>query len=462
MKKLFVILLCFSLAMTGSVFARAEQTAYPESRHNYENNSDISWTYTHPDEAQSLFVTFGEGYLSSDEKDTDSITLTALEGRFSRTFYGDSLSGTTVYIPDGSFDIRLKTDSKGTGYGFKITDISTGLPEGQALIKYNLGDDSVYDVVNLNGKDSAEVTFNEIPAFTINGRNEALIGWKTETGEARYYLDEKNFGAVSETITVSKNETVDLYPVYTPVSIAPSEYYSFRNSGSNFRVNGDEYYMNILHILRLYMDWMFNLAVNPKLFLESFENLIAVTLNITGKWKGSCYGLCATVILQHFKMIDLLSSQGASSVSELKLDNDLMSTINYYQITQFATKYAENESNKGSSRYNDGIDEMFDSAKAGKPVLLSVYTPAINHTVILSGAYTASDSRRLLIIVDPNRAEYQNGRAAVIGIDADKSDFSFEGNIINKYYWADDFDYFNSFIPGKSINPKPFWAKLSS
>ena len=58
MKKTFCVFLAsLMLALTFVPFAFAVDP-YPESAHNYENNTHQTWTYTHPSTVAGLYVTF--------------------------------------------------------------------------------------------------------------------------------------------------------------------------------------------------------------------------------------------------------------------------------------------------------------------------------------------------------------------------------------------------------------------
>lgn len=58
--RLLSVLLSAALLITALVLPGTAATPYPESEHNYKNNTDQTWEYVHPGHPERLFVTFSE------------------------------------------------------------------------------------------------------------------------------------------------------------------------------------------------------------------------------------------------------------------------------------------------------------------------------------------------------------------------------------------------------------------
>ena len=99
----------------------ANSDSFPQSEHPYANNTDHSWTYTHPTDAASLKVTFSSETQFENAK--DYLYITGSDG-VERSYTGTMLKGATVTIPGNSFTIRLASDETITEYGFRIVNIA--------------------------------------------------------------------------------------------------------------------------------------------------------------------------------------------------------------------------------------------------------------------------------------------------------------------------------------------------
>ena len=99
------------------VFVDETLPAWPESEHPYANNSDITWTYTHPQAAGMLMFTFSDKcYLA----DGDSIIVKDGNGYQVSAYYGTDAAGASNMIGGNTFTIELHTNDEGVGYGFSI------------------------------------------------------------------------------------------------------------------------------------------------------------------------------------------------------------------------------------------------------------------------------------------------------------------------------------------------------
>ena len=117
--KAFVSLLVSLMLCLCVSGAMAE--GYPESAHPYDNDSDISWPYTHPEAAAYLAVTFSAD--TEFESNYDYLHITDNNG-ITRKYSGTDLQNRTVIVPGNSFELRLTSDGSATRYGFAIVQIT--------------------------------------------------------------------------------------------------------------------------------------------------------------------------------------------------------------------------------------------------------------------------------------------------------------------------------------------------
>lgn len=92
---------------------------YPESAHPYAPNTDETWTYTWPEEADYLRVSFS---MKCELADDDCLTLTDGNGDEHKYEYYN-LSGLSLYVKGKSFSLRLESDESDEAYGFRIDSI---------------------------------------------------------------------------------------------------------------------------------------------------------------------------------------------------------------------------------------------------------------------------------------------------------------------------------------------------
>ncbi len=108
--------------VTGSYYYYSDADGMPESAHNYDNYTDVSW-YIVREGATSISVTF-----SSDtqlENGYDYIEIYDCTDSLVGTYTYDQLMGETVAVSGDVMRIRLDTDGSVTYYGFRVVDIYT-------------------------------------------------------------------------------------------------------------------------------------------------------------------------------------------------------------------------------------------------------------------------------------------------------------------------------------------------
>lgn len=111
------------LGETTSFLVRVIREPYLESAHPYSSNTNQTWTYTHPEPAQQLAVTFS--WNTFVEWSGDFLDIYDAEDNIIGSYTGDELAGQTVIIPGNSFSIRLTSNEFVEGYGFRIDGIES-------------------------------------------------------------------------------------------------------------------------------------------------------------------------------------------------------------------------------------------------------------------------------------------------------------------------------------------------
>ena len=160
-----------------------DESTLPRSAHPYGNKSDNTYSYTYPEDASALRVTFSNKTFT--EKDYDIITLTDGNGK-STSYSGDELSGKTISVDGNSFKINLKTDHSGYYYGFDVIDVQpvngTAYPETLHPYSNNANDTYHYESKNENTKSlrvkfsSNTLTEKDYDIITVLDANGKVVG----------------------------------------------------------------------------------------------------------------------------------------------------------------------------------------------------------------------------------------------------------------------------------------------
>lgn len=516
MKKLLcVFLAALLLALTFIPFAFAVDP-YPESAHDYENNTHETWTYTHPTNVAGLYITFsydtefdaGELWFL-DENFTESQLLEYAENGFVQTgdflsifdengtmigtYTGKWLSGEKLYIPGNSFTLKLDTDEEGTAYGFRITRISPVM-EKYALLNYHL-DDEVKALVAVDGD-----TVHLPGSYKMRQYgHQMLIGWKTEDGKAYYYdntitpyvydeeADEYHYdhdiaATIDATDIVAKGMTTyDFYPIFAPLKMAKDEVFSFTNSSYVFNADIEEGYLyKPEHMRQFCKDWIATFGFSPMMPIAAAGLTFFMTIWPTQEFDGSCCGFPIAAMLQYYGKLDLLSRQGVSKVSELEPNEDLQSIINFYN-NQCTAAHVTNHNaiDRGSAEYRNQLKKLYETLLDGTPVYFEFYPGGQHplkliasagnvqefvasgaHGIMLAGAYTDGKGNHILIGWD-NRSEcYSNGTCDILYITPDFSDVYeqcyYDSNtyyLLDGFSWNEDISVYDSLKVEGTPNP---------
>ncbi len=458
MKKIISILLVFAmLAGVASISVSAEgedYSVYPESDHDYANDCWKTWKYIHPEETEGLFVTFSaDTYFEpgfSDEftnKNGDNITIRPLfedenqAFNFGDTgsFTGDELASKTIYIPASGFSISLYTDESVTAYGFKIDRIDTAIPENTNAICYNLkpnsaGIEKYYEFYNegetVTVADGIPSRFRKF-AGKFSGGNKYRCGWATEPGGELAYDD-------GSTITPNGG-VINLYAVYTPLSISADEVFIFQNFSEVFDRG---YFMTPEHHNIL-------LSNARRLGLPGWISYSFYKDFPQNEFQGACFGLASTVFLQHHGVIDMLSLQeDADTVIELKPTDEVVSTVNYYQALSVMSFLCQNKSYEpGTDGYKKQLKALFDTVSNGNPALLSIYTEeryifGNMHAMLVTGAYTDTEGNHYLLVYEAQK-DYAERNITVLPVASDFSSLSSRHG--SAFCWTDDYTHLEAF-----------------
>ena len=491
------ILLSAAMLLTALILPGTAANAYPESEHNYKNNTDATWEYVHPGQPERLFVTFSErtafavswvGYSYLEEGDLTEEALRELAetgwyspenddrlyvydntGALYGSYTGSELSGVTLLLPGDRFSLRLVADATGTDYGFAIDRISADMPEGVALVNYH-AEDAVYPLTVPAGE---TITLNPYYSDLKQYGDRMLVGWQTEDGRAwNYNPDDWSWNGPETDLVAESGAVYDLYPVYTPIGMRAEEVYSFTNSDDNF--DGGYYYTNHDYYRNI-GNWMATFGVTPFMPVAAAGLLVMTVYWPTFDFAGSCTGFPITEMLQHYGRIDLLSAQGASCVAELEPTEELTSIINVYNNNVVACHLVNNAGiDPGSEAYTAQLKKLYETAEKGTPVYFEFYPGgehpmkiisegdvggATNfwssgaHGILLTGAYRATDGTHILIACDCNSTAYVNGGCDIVTIDEDFTEIEYWGETLNGFSWNDDVSQFDSFKLTGVSNP---------
>ncbi len=475
MKRIVASVLVFTLLISSLVFtAYAKEydyfyiadSVYPESSHDYENNIFYTWDYTYSGEADGLFVTFSEDtYIDEGEHWADDeyggyydrdylIVQLNSEGSHVEYFFGDDAAGKTLYIPSNNFQITLTSDAEGSAYGFSIDRISTEPPVNETVIRYHFTSADKVDYYNCFGNGTAKVDYfyNELK----NG-NKVFIGWSFEpNGDPEVYAYDRLGGI---------GVTHDLYAVWMGPIIARKDSFSFLNGDVGYGGPAeDNYYMTDEHYYMMLGNLFKNFGLGP-----IPGAIVAAVLATYPKWphRGSCYGIATSVFLQHHGVVDFLEGTEYKSLSEMELDGDLTSRINYYQAQSASSFLCENLAPKpDTALYTEQLKRMYETVESGSPVLFSYYDYdseyliSMGHTVVMVGAFVNNQGDKFLVACDSND-RYYDGETHYFRISSDFSEiydcygqpYRITGSQVGGFNWTADYEQFTSFDINGNGNP---------
>ena len=506
MKKLFSILL--SAALLVSVLScTASANDYPQSAHNYENNTRMRWTYTHPEPADCLYVTFSaqsclaytrrvdtvtaddpeekirdfmdDGFLDEDEREQgDRLYVYDAQGDPVDCFDDDSLAGYTLRIPGSSFSLELVTDGQKTAYGFSIDRISTQVPDDIALIRFHGKDNTLSRLQSVG--ETVRLPYSQ--GMQQDG-NRILVGWETADGNAWYYNvahyeDEEWVGFNDTDCVVQGGREYDFYPIYADIAMTKDEVFSFTNGDNGF---GDRYHFMRTHYARLFPTWFTTFAFSPEAPLAFIAHLYITLIWPTLHYDGSCCGFPVLELMQHYGKIDLLSRQGAQTLAQLQPDEELLSTISYYNVNAAACHLVNHVGIvRGSAAYSEQLHALYETLASGKPVYFEFYPftrhpmhalldgtygeiLAGSHGILLTGAYTDHNGNHILIACDCNHLHYAEGTCDIAYINEDFTEIytdSFGIGPLDGFSWNETIDQFDAFALKGVSNPFAYHFRL--
>lgn len=505
MKKLLSVLLIAALCLSSCIFT-ASASAYPESAHDYANNCKETWEYTYPEPAEALYVTFSAKtyfapavYIDSVTRDDppevrqdvlyngfhssgpgDRLRIYDAGGNRFLSAEGDDLSGRTICLDGNSFTLELETDATGTAYGFSIDRISPQAPEEFVTVCYHMSDKTLHDIVPAG----ETVTPNERYGMIQDG-SRIVVGWKSADGREWFCDnvpdltgDESAQDAPAKSDLVAEaGKTVDLYPLYCNISMTKDEVFSFTNSPNHF---DNSYHFTRTHYLHLFTDWIATFSLTPLAPVAILVNAFFTLLWPTLDFAGSCCGFPVAELLQHYGKIDILSRQGVRSVSELQPDDELVSTISFYNVHAAACHPVNHVGiERGTAAYSEQLHALYDTLENGNPVYFEFYAGSRHpmqslaikrpqdifkgaHGILLTGAYTDDKGNHILIACDCNSLEYARGRCDIVYINPDFTNIwhGWSSSPLDGFSWNDSVDQFDSF-PAEGIpNPLAWHIEL--
>lgn len=513
LRKYTALLLCVLMVLPvlslNPVLAE-EENAYPESEHFYKNNYYNEWSYTYPDEADGLFVTFSDktrteetdsfSYITFGNKDEisfedvmdgwgnnkigDYISIFDKDNNLVDVYQGKELSGRTIFVPGNTFKISLTTDSSVTAYGFSIDDISTEVPEDSIIVLYDFGNGitkaECFDIDSLSRyyyyDEESGITYDAAPFdyqwYGYIAGDGAVIGWRGEDGRVYDYdineaMPNLKIGKTLFPLEDGKN-FYRFTSVKTPVTLNKDDVYNFINSAEYFGIDDNGgYYMTKKDYLRLVSSACIIHGVGPLALPAAVVSTILVGYP-KFKWNGSCIGFTTTVCLQKKGILDLVGTQeGAKCVNDLKPTSDLISLMNYYNAQAALTTVTKNKANYATEKeFSRQLEKMFKSVCDGNLVLMEFMSLSnvygTYHGFVLTGGYVDQYGNHVLFYYDDNDEEYgSDGKCSVCYIDPEFS------TIYTKHYgeletilWTDEFDSYKSIdINGKDNSVIHYWKE---
>ena len=346
-------------------------------------------------------------------------------------------------------------------------------------VYYNVDGDAFQEDYVVN----EPVTLREDMAMRQFG-NRMIVGWKTESGKEYYYDNtDLRYPSGETDMVLHSGETCTFYPIWCPIALTQDEVFNFVNADSYFDIGEQGTYLTQQHTSRFTQNWIAAFAWSPFAVPAALLGTFFMT-----KWledfHGACCGFAVSSLLQHYGKIDLLSKQGVSRVSELEPDEELISTLNYYNMQAAPCCIASHVAlQPGTQAYSDQLHALYDTLAAGRPVYFEQYgdyphvlrfilslpfaklrterqdlDKFMFHGVVLTGAYTDDNGNHILIMYDNNSWNYVSGTCNVLYIDPDFTQIhstyaANSGEILNGFTWNDTFDQYDSFKTEGTSNP---------
>ncbi|MBR1531098.1 MAG: leucine-rich repeat protein [Eubacterium sp.] len=214
-----------------------------------------------------------------------------------------------------------------------------------------------------------------------------------------------------------------------------SDTYSFSNSSSHF--GSKDYYVsdNDFEKISYYVK---NLYKNdPNRANTEINRLQELRYS---KWKGSCYGMAVTSILDKNNQIAFNENFGNGAktlydVSSPSKNSKVKSAINYYMISQ-KISYLRSKNikwyYKSDSNWKAGLKQLVSMSQKGKPMLFCYYFTDFGHAIVITGYSKNSDGSHSLYAYD-NRFPNKD---IVIAIDKD-----YNSCVVNGSENADAIEY---------------------
>ncbi len=506
MKKVLSVILVISLLASVLGISAFAAEAYPESEHDYANNSNQVWTYENPDHSAGMEITFSdecyfepyfyydgrygavpEEHLTQEVVDSiekngyyekgDVIYITDNYGHY-EAFTGDELAGKTIVIEGTCLKIELYSDSSVTAYGFKIDSIKSAGNEplsGETVaVNYFIDGEKVCTESCYEGN---EIRLPYEYRFKRNGNN-VIVGWKTEDGKESYYKTEYDvdeydyYGVKTGTgITAQADKEYNFYPIYAKVGLGAEEVFRFRNTSSVFDHDFGGYVYTKDAFRHQFIDWLSTFGLSPMLPLGILGLVFMTYFWPDMDFGGSCCGFAVASLLQHYGKIDLLSEQGVDNVRDLEATDEIQSTINVYNNAAVAAHLVNHWAfDPGTKEYTRQLKDLYATLEAGTPVYFELYpfsdeaplkaiskiiTDPFNnsifslfniangaHGIVLTGAYTNDKGDHILLGYDNNSSNYASGYFDFYRIDPDFTEID-EG-----YYYTeidDDGNYIEEY-----------------
>ncbi len=128
-----IISIYADMSECGGCEKNIDSSLYPESSHNYVNNTNETKTFSYPG-ASELEVTFSSSTYV--EQRYDYIYVYDGDNNQIGKYTGNELAGVTLTIPGDTFKVKLTSDGSYVYYGYSFTSINATVGYGEWTVEY--------------------------------------------------------------------------------------------------------------------------------------------------------------------------------------------------------------------------------------------------------------------------------------------------------------------------------------
>jgi uncharacterized repeat protein (TIGR02543 family) len=358
----------------------------------------------------------------------------------------NSAGGQLAYNDDGGTNTNFNVTyalTAGTTYYLKVRMYSSS-QTGSFTVSVAQGSATYTVSYNANGGTGAPAAQTKTHGVTLTLSStrptytgKTFLGWATSpNATTAQYQPGGSYTA---------NAAVTLYAVWqteqTALALTQNEIYSFVNIASAFTPPSN---YNVLA-----RDFNRLTSCIRSYYSTSNANTIIgwLTAARSESWKGSCYGMAMTAILDKKNMIGLNENfdPGAANlwqVDKPKDNSNVQSAINYYQISQSTPTGFTRPATVWSyaSNYAASLQSLVNEAKAGKLIEFSYFIDGWGgHAIVIVGYRAGANGSHDLITWN----NWYNDFRDIVNISSDYKTCTWQGQTIDGVEWLSDFTNLN-------------------